>query len=83
MNTPTGGRSPRVQVEGMLIEESQDMEGIERHNQQSNAEQMRLLLRPHPIPGIENFGIPPEPEGEVNPDVQVMQYACGPSSCFS
>ncbi|KAI9234243.1 MAG: hypothetical protein BYD32DRAFT_95676 [Podila humilis] len=32
---------------------------------------MRSLLRPRPIPGIENFGIPPSPEGEVNPTVQV------------
>ncbi|KAF9364129.1 hypothetical protein BGX34_002446 [Mortierella sp. NVP85] len=46
------------------------MEGIEGHDQQSHTEQMRLLLRPRPLPGVENFGIPPDPEGEVNPDVQ-------------
>ncbi|KAG0224652.1 hypothetical protein BGX31_007901 [Mortierella sp. GBA43] len=46
------------------------MEGVEHQNNQTRAEQMRLLLRPHPIPGVENFGIPPEPEGEVNPEVQ-------------
>ncbi|KAI8360522.1 HCNGP-like protein-domain-containing protein [Mortierella sp. GBAus27b] len=71
-NTPTGGRSPQVpQAEGVLIErEIQDMEGVEHQNNQTRAEQMRLLLRPHPIPGVENFGIPPEPEGEVNPEVQ-------------
>lgn len=75
MNTPTGGRSPQVlQVDGIPSRELQDMEGIELHNQQSHADQMRLFLRPHPIPGVENFGIPPEPEGEVNPDVQVMPY---------
>jgi hypothetical protein len=47
------------------------MEGIEDYDQQSHTEQMRLLLRPRPLPGVENFGIPPDPEGEVNPDVQV------------
>jgi len=33
---------------------------------------MRSLLRPKPIAGVENFGIPPSPEGEVNPGVQVI-----------
>ncbi|KAI1311926.1 hypothetical protein EDD11_003244 [Mortierella claussenii] len=32
---------------------------------------MRSLLRPKPVPGVENCGIPPAPEGEVNPDVQM------------
>ncbi|KAK3842031.1 MAG: HCNGP-like protein-domain-containing protein [Linnemannia gamsii] len=45
-----------------------DLEGAGGHG--SRAALMRVLLRPKPIPGIENFGIPPSPESEVNPDVQ-------------
>lgn len=46
-----------------------DLEGAGGHG--SRAGLMRALLRPKPIPGVENFGIPPSPESEVNPDVQV------------
>ncbi|KAF9912622.1 hypothetical protein EC991_010048 [Linnemannia zychae] len=45
-----------------------DLEGTGGHG--SRATLMRALLRPKPIPGVENFGIPPSPESEVNPDVQ-------------
>ncbi|KAF9130580.1 hypothetical protein BGW39_002936 [Mortierella sp. 14UC] len=45
-----------------------DLEGAGGHG--SRAALMRALLRPKPIPGVENFGIPPSPESEVNPDVQ-------------
>ncbi|KAF9982372.1 hypothetical protein BGZ65_002944 [Modicella reniformis] len=69
LNTPTGGRSPLPQTEAISIEDSQDVDG-EVHRKQSRVEQMRLLLRPRPIPGVDNFGIPPNPEGEVNLDVQ-------------
>ncbi|KAI7821320.1 HCNGP-like protein-domain-containing protein [Gamsiella multidivaricata] len=74
LNTPTGGRSPQVaQTERVPIAEEvqvdmKDADGTQ--NQQGRAVLMRALLRPKPIPGVENFGIPPNPEGEVNPDVQ-------------
>ncbi|KAG0273276.1 hypothetical protein BGZ95_010913 [Linnemannia exigua] len=45
-----------------------DLEGAGGHG--SRAALMRALLRPKPIPGVENFGIPPTPESEVNPGVQ-------------
>lgn len=81
LNTPTGGRSPRVpRGEGVSREGVQDIEGIEGHDQQSHTEQMRQLLRPRLLPGVENFGIPPEPEGEVNPDVQVRHFGRMPCS---
>lgn len=85
-NTPTTGRSPRVpQTSRVPIadearEEDNDgergpeqadggLEGAGGHG--SRAALMRALLRPKPTPGVENFGIPPSPESEVNPDVQV------------
>ncbi|KAF9106827.1 hypothetical protein BGX29_008389 [Mortierella sp. GBA35] len=36
----------------------------------SRAALMRSLLRPKPISGFENFGIPPSPEGDISPGVQ-------------
>jgi hypothetical protein len=46
-----------------------NLEGAGGHGRR--AALMRALLKPKPIPGVENFGIPPSPESEVNPDVQV------------
>ncbi|KAG0001896.1 hypothetical protein BGZ79_003959 [Entomortierella chlamydospora] len=82
-NTPTGGRSPQVPStervpiadESRAVESGDDKDGDDGeigsrrwHNNRVNL--MKSLLRPKPIPGVENFGIPPNPEGEVNPDVQ-------------
>jgi hypothetical protein len=88
-NTPTTGRSPRVSqtsrvpIADEAREEDQDggrsseqadgdLAGAGGHG--SRAALMRMLLRPKPIPGVENFGIPPSPESEVNPDVQVIVW---------
>ncbi|KAF9896514.1 hypothetical protein BX616_007302, partial [Lobosporangium transversale] len=86
LNTPTNGMSPQMsQMERIPItgeahgtEQSKysgdNGEDVDMDDQQDirldRAALMRSLLRPKPIPGIENYGIPPEPEGEVNPDVQ-------------
>ncbi|KAI8598308.1 HCNGP-like protein-domain-containing protein [Dissophora ornata] len=85
LNTPTGGRSPQVVQTGRvpIAEEIESARNADIHmsggdegeggvmDQQSRRTAlMRLLLRPKPIPGVENFGIPPGPEGVVNPDVQ-------------
>ncbi|KAH7042344.1 HCNGP-like protein-domain-containing protein [Linnemannia elongata] len=84
-NTPTTGRSPRVPQTSRvpIADEARegdndsergseqadgDLEGVGGHG--GRAALMRVLLRPKPIPGVENFGIPPSPESEVNPDVQ-------------
>ncbi|KAG0295116.1 hypothetical protein BGZ96_012503 [Linnemannia gamsii] len=84
-NTPTTGRSPRVPQTSRvpIADEAReedndgdrnsehadgDLEGAGGHG--SRTALMRVLLRPKPIPGVENFGIPPSPESEVNPDVQ-------------
>ncbi|KAF9143648.1 hypothetical protein BGX30_015108 [Mortierella sp. GBA39] len=84
-NTPTTGRSPRVPQTSRvpIADEAReedndsergsehadgDLEGAGGHGSRSAL--MRALLRPKPIPGVENFGIPPSPESEVNPDVQ-------------
>ncbi|KAG0321762.1 hypothetical protein BGZ99_003696 [Dissophora globulifera] len=78
-NTPTGGRSPQVpQTERVPIadeaaavrSESADMVEDPQDEHSRRAALMRSLLRPKPIPGVENFGIPPKPVGEINPDVQ-------------
>ncbi|ORZ04221.1 HCNGP-like protein-domain-containing protein [Lobosporangium transversale] len=92
LNTPTNGMSPQMsQMERIPItgeahgtEQSKysgdNGEDVDMDDQQDirldRAALMRSLLRPKPIPGIENYGIPPEPEGEVNPDVQskIEQY---------
>ncbi|KAF9152487.1 hypothetical protein BG015_005211, partial [Linnemannia schmuckeri] len=84
-NTPTAGRSPRVPQTSRVpiadeareedndggrssVQVDEDLEGAGGHG--SRAALMRTLLRPKPIQGVENFGIPPSPESEVNPDVQ-------------
>ncbi|KAG0267138.1 hypothetical protein BG011_008429 [Mortierella polycephala] len=76
-NTPTEGRSPRPsQIDRVLIaEEAKENEDDKDRSlgdlsSQNRSALMRLLLQPKPIPGVENFGIPPSPEGEINPDVQ-------------
>ncbi|KAF9185653.1 hypothetical protein BGZ51_000358 [Haplosporangium sp. Z 767] len=76
-NTPTEGRSPRPsQIDRVPItEEAKENENDKGRSlgdlsSQNRSALMRLLLQPKPIPGVENFGIPPSPEGEVNPDVQ-------------
>ncbi|KAF9157255.1 hypothetical protein DFQ26_008935 [Actinomortierella ambigua] len=66
-NTPTASQSPRIQhpLEAMAIdEEQQELPGSDRETLR------RQLLRPKPIPGVDNFGIPPEPEEECSPDLQ-------------
>jgi hypothetical protein len=46
-----------------------DNEGEE----QDELAQLRKLLRPPPIPGVEDWGIPPEPdEGAVDLDPEVL-----------
>ena len=40
---------------------------------------IRGLLRPPPIPGIEAWGIPDAPDGEVNPAVAVRFSYSDPS----
>ncbi|KAF9208782.1 hypothetical protein BGZ49_007532 [Haplosporangium sp. Z 27] len=83
-NTPIGGRSPQVpSVDGVhiadesrVVGESEDDKDdgdseVGSHKWHNNRiKLMKSLLRPKPIPGVENFGIPPSPESEVNPDVQ-------------
>ncbi|KAF9109524.1 hypothetical protein BGX27_007516 [Mortierella sp. AM989] len=83
-NTPTGGRSPQVPSPGRvpIADESRAEDGSEDDKEDDESEVgspgwhnkraklMKALLRPKPIPGVENFGIPPSPDGEVNPDVQ-------------
>jgi hypothetical protein len=32
---------------------------------------VRMRLRPPPIPGVTDWGIPPAPEGKTNPEVEV------------
>ncbi|KAF9569568.1 hypothetical protein EC968_002465 [Mortierella alpina] len=79
MNTPTEGRSPRViPTERMSDVERERDQGDNRVNQQGSPGDlgndrgalMRSLLKPKPIPGVVNFGIPAEPKGEINPAVQ-------------
>ncbi|KAF9287975.1 hypothetical protein BGZ68_000997 [Mortierella alpina] len=79
MNTPTEGRSPRV----IPTERMSEAVGV-RDQSGNRVEQrvspgdlsndrgalMRSLLKPKPIPGVDNFGIPAEPKGEINPAVQ-------------
>jgi len=91
LNTPTGGRSPQVaQTERVPIAEEiesardadvhmggDEGEGGAMDQRSRRAALMRQLLRPKPIPGVENFGIPPSPQGEVNPDVQVKEMESG------
>ncbi|KAF9937717.1 hypothetical protein BGZ67_000990, partial [Mortierella alpina] len=79
MNTPTEGRSPHV----IPTERMSGVEGVQdqsdnRVNQRvspgdlgnDRGALMRSLLKPKPIPGVDNFGIPAEPKGEINPAVQ-------------
>ncbi|KAI9199292.1 HCNGP-like protein-domain-containing protein [Polychytrium aggregatum] len=33
-------------------------------------EVIRAVLKPDPIEGLDNYGIPPEPEGECDPEIQ-------------
>ncbi|KFH72668.1 hypothetical protein MVEG_02957 [Podila verticillata NRRL 6337] len=66
-NTPTTGMSPVASQQSRMTDEAH-RSGATFHGDRGAL--MRSLLRPRPIPGIENFGIPPSPEGEVNPTVQ-------------
>ncbi|KAF9967495.1 hypothetical protein BGZ70_009334 [Mortierella alpina] len=79
MNTPTEGRSPRViPTERISGVEGVRDQGDDRVNQRVSPDDlgndrsalMRSLLKPKPIPGVDNFGIPAEPKGEINPAVQ-------------
>lgn len=67
-NTPTTGMSPVASQPSRMTDESH-RRGTTFHGDRGAL--MRSLLRPRPIPGVENFGIPPSPEGEINPTVQV------------
>ncbi|KAF9297040.1 hypothetical protein BGZ74_010047 [Mortierella antarctica] len=66
-NTPTTGMSPVASQPSRMTDESQGTGGT-FHGDRGAL--LRSLLRPRPIPGTENFGIPPSPEGEINPAVQ-------------
>ncbi|KAF9316098.1 hypothetical protein BG003_002348 [Podila horticola] len=66
-NTPTTGMSPVASQPSRITCDSQETEAT-FHGDRGAL--MRSLLRPRPIPGVENFGIPPSPEGEINPTVQ-------------
>ncbi|KAF9968336.1 hypothetical protein BGZ73_000165, partial [Actinomortierella ambigua] len=66
-NTPTANQSPRIQhpPDAMAIDEE------DREHPGSDRDALRRrLLKPKPIPGVENFGIPPEPEGECSLELQ-------------
>ncbi|KAF9439211.1 hypothetical protein BGZ76_008577 [Entomortierella beljakovae] len=83
-NTPTDGRSPQTtsserlptademhredEYGGDNSGEEGDEGSPQWHNKRTRL--MKALLRPKPIPGIENFGILSSPVGEINPDVQ-------------
>ncbi|KAG0347534.1 hypothetical protein BG004_007545 [Podila humilis] len=71
-NTPTNGMSPiATQTNIMHMGELAGSKGSSSDlSLGDRGALMRLLLKPRPIPNIENFGIPPNPEGEVNPAVQ-------------
>ncbi|KAG0330521.1 hypothetical protein BG000_011676, partial [Podila horticola] len=66
-NTPTTGMSPVASQPSRITYDSLETEAT-FHGDRGAL--MRSLLRPRPIPGVENFGIPPSPEGEINPTVQ-------------
>lgn len=70
-NTPTTGMSPVASQPSRMTDESQGTGGT-FHGDRGAL--LRSLLRPRPIPGTENFGIPPSPEGEINPAVQVRRF---------
>jgi hypothetical protein len=38
---------------------------------EDNVARIRRLLRPPPIPGVDDWGIPPEPTGECDPEIEV------------
>ncbi|KAF9428695.1 hypothetical protein BGZ94_001392, partial [Podila epigama] len=67
-NTPTTGMSPAPSQLSRIQGEDTMRTGKTAIGDRESL--MKALLRPRPIPGVENFGIPPSPEGEVNPDVQ-------------
>ncbi|KAG0052527.1 hypothetical protein BGZ83_002457 [Gryganskiella cystojenkinii] len=73
MNTPTMGRSPKTMESGghSIDEERDDDDGDQSSTHGGRSALMRSLLRPKPIPGVESFGIPPEPDGEADEDVQI------------
>ena len=50
----------------------------EEDEEQRHLRAVREALRPPPIPGVEDWGIPPAPEGEVDPEILVSP----PSSKF-
>ncbi|GJJ78090.1 hypothetical protein EMPS_10449 [Entomortierella parvispora] len=74
MNTPTTGMSPKAMKTTSLSIDEERVETTPKQGEHTThstrSSLMRSLLRPRPISGVENFGIPPEPEGEVDPDVQ-------------
>lgn len=84
MNTPTTGMSPKVvQTTSHSIDEEREEASAEKGEHathSSRSELMRFLLRPRPIPGVENFGIPSEPKGDVDPAVQVKEKKRNASS---
>jgi hypothetical protein len=43
------------------------MEGDEDEQEQRR----KTLLKPNGIPGVDSWGIPPEPSGDCDPDVEV------------
>jgi len=83
MNTPTTGMSPKVVQTSLSIDEEREEATAEKEEYTTHSSRsalMRSLLRPRPIPEVENFGIPSEPEGEVDPDVQVLEKTRNASS---
>lgn len=45
------------------------MEGDE--DEQEQEQRRKALLKPNGIPGVDSWGIPPEPAGDCDPDVEV------------
>ena len=42
---------------------------------------IRALLRPPPIRGVDDWGIPPEPQGACDPEIEVRVFIRSTSSC--
>ncbi|RUP47450.1 HCNGP-like protein-domain-containing protein [Jimgerdemannia flammicorona] len=63
--SPMAGDSPRVSDDGIEVEREPRDEDEEK-----TRKRMRELLRPKPIEGVEDWGLPPEPEGECDPEVE-------------
>lgn len=43
---------------------------------QDELTRIRALLRPPPIPGADDWGIPPEPTGACDPEIEVRLLFC-------